>query len=156
MSRSDGRTRDLRGDLLDRLQSNAGLTSLLEDVVADASAVIRPAFSVKKWHRDPDSRDPPDTALAVSVVTASSDRENAQERVSLTVQVEHEFRAGIAPSIGVLPWADAVADEISGELTAHRPGWTARGVTGGTSEPLWNDDRNRYVAVQRFDIERHG
>lgn len=146
------RKRDLRGEVLTRLENHTELVNLLEDVGSGADAIM-PAFNLKRYRYDNKQPDPPDVALAVSVVTSSSERENAMERVNVTIQVELEFRKGIRPSIGVLPWTDAVLDEVEAVLTSHVPDWHAEGVTGGTPEPLWNEDRNRYVSVTRFDVQ---
>jgi len=48
---------------------------------------------MSRYRNDDTAPDPPETALAVSVVTGSSSRRNLKEDVNLTVQVEHEFRA---------------------------------------------------------------
>lgn len=146
------RKRDLRGEVLTRLGDHTPLVDHLQDVGSGAKAVM-PAFNLKQYRHDEEGPDPPDVALAVSVVTSSTERENAMERVNVTIQVELEFRKGIRPSIGVLPWTDAVMDEVEAVLTSHVPDWHAEGVTGGTPEPLWNEDRNRYVAVTRFDVQ---
>ena len=152
--RAQGRQRDLRGLTLDRLRNQTDLTNLLAQVVETPSDVIVPAFTLKRWRHDQQAPDPPDAAIAVSVVTGSSDRLNRLEEKNMVVQVELEFREGIKPDIGVLPWCDAVVDEISAVMTAHPDGWTAVGETGGTPEPLWDDARNRYVMAKRFDISR--
>ena len=159
--RADGRVRELRGLTLQRLQSHDELVALLEGVVDDATAVILPSFVMKQYRNDESKDDPPDTALAVSVVTASSSRRNLKEDLNLTVQVEHEFRANITPVVGgeplgLLPWHDRIADEISAVMTTQVAGWEAEGQTGGTPEPPWDDDRNRYRSVNRFDIGGNG
>ena len=159
--RADGRVRELRGLTLQRLQSHDELVALLEGVVDDATAVILPSFSMSRYRNDDTAPDPPETALAVSVVTGSSSRRNLKEDVNLTVQVEHEFRANVRPSpggvsLGVLPWHDRIADEISAVMTTQVAGWEAEGETGGTPEPLWDDDRNRYRSVKRFAIGGYG
>lgn len=159
--RADGRVRELRGLTLQRLQSHAELVALLEGVVDDASTAIKPAFAMTQYRNDDSKPDPPKTAIAVSVVTGSSSRRNLKEDVNLTVQIEHEFRANVRPSIGgeplgLLPWHDRIADEISAVMTTQVEGWQAEGETGGTPEPLWDGDRNRYRSVKRFDISGYG
>lgn len=154
--RAQDRQRDLRGLTLQRLKDHTELTDLLSEVVDSPTDVIVPRFTVRKWRNDNQAPDPPDAAIAVMMVTEFSDRRNRQEYVNQTVQVELEFRPGIKPSIGTLPWADAVGDEIEAVMTSHVEGWTAEGATGGTPEPLWNDERNRYVVAKRFDISRFG
>ena len=153
--RAQDRQRDLRGLTLQRLRDHTPLVDHLRDVGEDASVIV-PRFTVRKWRNDDNAPDPPDAAIAVMMVTEFSDRRNRQEYVNQTVQVELEFRPGVKPSIGVLPWADAVGDEIEAVMTSHVEGWTAEGATGGTPEPLWNDERNRYVLAKRFDVSRFG
>lgn len=160
-NRAGGRVRELRGLTLQRLQNHDELVALLEGVVDDASTVILPSFVMSRFRNDDAAPDPPDTALAVSVVTGSSSRRNLKEDVNLTVQIEHEFRSGLAPvvggdPVGVLPWHDRIGDEISAVMTTQVAGWEAEGETGGTPEPLWDDGRNRYRSVKRFDIGGNG
>lgn len=90
--RADGRVRELRGLTLQRLQSHDELVALLEGVVDDATAVILPSFSMSRYRNDDTAPDPPETALAVSVVTGSSSRRNLKEDVNLTVQVASTSR----------------------------------------------------------------
>lgn len=161
--RADGRIGDLRSDVLERLRTHTELTDLLEQVdgVTDASAaelpdmVIMPAFLPSLMADTTDLPDPPDVAVAVSLVTGSSARENAQERKSHTVQADSQLRPETLREQG-LAWHDEVLDEISAVLTSHVGPWIAQGETGGTPEPLWDDDKNRYRSVQRFDIEHWG
>lgn len=153
--RASGRVRDLRGSVLSRLRGHSQLAALLERAVDNAGDVIVPAATADMWHRDDQTADPPAVALAVSAVTGSSARENRQERKSLVIQTDLQIQAAALRQEG-LPWNDEILDEVSAVLTSHAAGWTARGESGGTPEPLWDEDLNRYRSVQRFDIESWG
>lgn len=159
MSQSDraiGRVRELRADILGRLRGHVPLTDRLEavDGVTEGTEVIAPAPWLGMQHRS-DTADPPAVALAVTVVTASSARENLQERTRMVVQTDLQIRTEALRGQG-LAWHDETLDEVAAVLTAHTAGWTAQGATGGTPEPLWEDQRNRYRSVQRFDIMSWG
>lgn len=163
MSRSSGRVYDLRRRVVERLNNHDPLVQLLEVVVDDASDVIVPKTRNLRWYNDDDTlqREPPEAALAVSVVTSSSDRENAQERKFFAVQTETELAFNADKSLadenyGMTPWFDQIRDEVSAVMTAHDDGWTAQGETGGTPEPLTRQDRNRYAVVQRFNVMKFG
>lgn len=146
------RTNYFRGQALDRLQANAALTDLLEKVgsVDDGASAIVPAPYLEKQHDDP-NEDPPDVAVAVSVVVSSSDRRNSQEDVNVELQTDLQVRKQTLWSLG-LAWIDKIRDAVSDEMTRHEAGWHAEGETGGTQEPLWNDDINRYHVAQRFGV----
>lgn len=155
--RAGGRVRDLRGSVLTRLRNHTALTDRLEaaDGVDAGGEMIVPAFTAQRWHDDDTAPDPPDVAVAVTVVTGSSARENRQERVNLTVQTSLQIRRRALAANGVA-WVDEIRDELAAILTSHVDGWTAQGETGGTPEPLWDDSINRYVSAQRFDMQRFG
>lgn len=154
--RAQERVRDLRGNLLRRLRDHAPLTDLLAeaDGVADGSDVIVPDPMLRIDHRR-DGRDPPSAALAVMIVTGSSERENRQSRVSLVVQTRLECREQVLDDRG-LPWLDTTADEVAAVVTSHADGWTALGASGGTPDPLWDGETNRYNLASRFDVESWG
>lgn len=150
-----GRVRDLSLEILDRLRGHAPLTDRLEqrNDIADGTDVIMPAYAAERWHHDDDNLNPPSVGLAVSTVTASSNRENFMEAKAFTIQVAVEFSRNAFRQQGPV-WIWEVLDEIEAVVTRHTPGWVADGVTGGTPEPLWDDDRGRYRAVVRFDMTR--
>lgn len=154
--RAEGRVRDLRGAVLARLRDHAPLTDRLELVesVTDGGDAVMPAFALDVQHRS-DGVEPPDVALAVMAVTGSSDRENMQERKNHVVQTKLQLRAEAMRNRGG-PWADAVLSEIAAVLTSHRDPFVARGQTGGSPDPTWNDQKRRYEMVQRFDIMHWG
>lgn len=149
-----GRVRDLRGMVLVRLRDHQPLVDLLGRATgADMTRVVVPAAIPSLYRRDPDSPAPPDVAIAVSVVTGSSQRENAQERVNLVAQTDVQLTPGALLENG-LAWHDEVLDEVSAVLTEHEGIWRAMGESGGTPEPLWDEDVDRYRSVQRFDVQR--
>lgn len=154
--RARGRTGDLRGSVLSRLREHSPLTDLLEaaETIDNGTEVIMPASVLDIQHRT-DGASPPDVALGISVVTSSSNRENRQERKNHVVQADLQLRDRALKRQGPA-WIDDISDEIAAVLTAHADGWVASGVTGGTNEPLWDEDLNRYRSVQRFDIEHWG
>jgi hypothetical protein len=154
--RATGRTRALRGVLLDRLQEHAPLVSRLERVatIDDGTTAIVPSPMLGKSHRTSEG-DPPDVAVAVGLVTGSSDRENRQERKRLIVQIEIELRERALDAQG-LAWLDELMDEASAVATAHGDGFRALGASGGTPEPIWDPERGRYVLVSRYDFESWG
>lgn len=146
------RTNYFRAQALDRLQANVALTDLLEKAgsVGDGASAIVPAPYLERQHDDPND-DPPDVAVAVSVVVSSSSRRNSQEDVNVELQTDLQVRKQTLWSLG-LAWIDEIRDAISDEMTRHEAGWHAEGETGGTQEPLWNDDINRYQVAQRFGV----
>lgn len=149
-----GRVRDLSLEILDRLRTHAPLTDRLEQRgdIADGTDVIMPAFAAERWHHD-DTDDPPSVGLAVKTVTGSSNRRNLMEAKDFTVQVAVELSRNAFRQQGPV-WIWEVLDEIEAVVTRHTPGWVADGVTGGTPEPIWDDQRGRYRAVVRFDMNR--
>lgn len=152
--RAEGRVRDLRAAALGWLQGHAPLTDRLEQVasITDGTAVIVAAPLLQMWHDD-GTDDPPDAAIGVKAVTSSSTRENMAETKSMTLQADLQVRSPTLESQG-LAWHDEIVDEISAVLTTHHPPWSADGETGGTPEALWDDQRNRYRSVRRFDYQR--
>lgn len=146
------RTNYFRAQALDRLQSDTALTDLLETAasVDDGATAIVPAPYLEKLHDDP-NEDPPDVAVAVSVVVSSSSRRNNQEDVNAELQTDLQVRKQTLWKLG-LAWIDKIRDAVSDEMTRHGAGWHAEGETGGTQEPLWNDDINRYQVAQRFGV----
>jgi len=154
--RAGGRTRDLRGELLSRLRGHAPLTDRFERVagVDDGASVIVPSPALDRSHRTTGG-EPPGVALGVRVVAESSDRENRQERVRLIGQFAVEFRERALDANGVA-WLDEINDEIGAIATAHTEAFRALGATGGTPDPVWDDDRDRYVTASRYDFERWG
>ena len=161
MSRADGRTADLRVRILDRLRDRVSLTDELANApgIDDGSDAIVPAFVANREFDPDEDTDPPGVRVAVSLVTESSTRENHAEEKSMTVQAVVNIRGGVLGSVhdGSLlniAWHDRIVDEIAGELTTHDPPWRAGGQTGGTPEPLWDADNNRYRSPLRFDIGR--
>lgn len=154
--RAEGRMRDLRGHLLSKLRAHDPLTDRLELVesIGDGADVILPAFALDIQHRE-DNAEPPAAAIGLSSIAESSDRENKQERKRHVVQSDFQIRTETMKAQGPA-WHDEVIDEISAIITTQYDGWTAIGATGGTPEPLWDGDINRYRSVQRFDIEHWG
>jgi len=155
--RADGRTRDLRGSILRRLRGHTPLTGLLADAESvtdgDGASVIVPTPRLDVQHRA-DNESAPDVALAVGIVTDSSQRENHHERKNFVVQIEVQIREQPLKWQG-LPWVDDIRDEVSAVLTTHTGGWIARGEGGGTVGVLWSEEIDRYRSAQRFDIMRH-
>jgi len=154
--RAEGRMRDLRGHYLDELRGHAPLTDRLEAVASidDGADAVLPSSAVDVQHRA-DGAEPPDAVLAVAAITENSDRENRQERKNHTVQTDLQLRSETMRARGA-PWLDEVLDEIAAVMTSHYQGWTARGATGGTPEPLWSDKIRRYRSVRRFDVMQWG
>lgn len=154
--RADGRIRALRAHYLTELRTHTPLITRLEAVesIDDGSDTIVPAFAVDIQHH-PENTEPPDAVVALSAVTKSSTRENRQERKIHVVQTDVQIRSETMRRHG-LAWHDALLDEIAAVLTSQYDGWTARGITGGTPEPLWDDALNRYRSVSRFDVEQWG
>jgi len=147
------RTTHFRSVALDRLQSHTPLTGLLEQVdgvgVGEGADYIMPSSRPRLL----DESLP--VAVLVSVVTESSERLNNHERVNATLQTDLRMTE---PTLRDqwLKWHDEVRDEISAVLTRNGEDFTAGGETGGTPEPLWNEDINKYQTVQRFDVSRFG
>lgn len=154
--RAEGRLRDLRETLLARLRSHGPLIARLEQVetVDDGTSVIMPAPILDIQHRSGGTA-PPDIALALMAVTASSIRENRQERKNHTVQTDIQIRERTLKRQGVA-WLDDLHDESAAIITSHDHEWTALGATGGTPEPLWDESLNRYRSVARYDLEHWG
>lgn len=146
----------MRKRTLERLRSHHPLLSLLELVVDDGSEIIVPQSRNLRWQQ---SDSGPDVSLGVSVVTGSSQRENARERKQMVIQVTIEAKYTVetqlaAMDYGLVPWFDRVRDEIAGLLTKHDDGWVAQGQSGGTTEPLPDQNREKYTAAVRFDVMR--
>lgn len=154
--RAEGRILDLRGHYLTALRTHTPLVTRLEEVssIDDGTDVIVPASSIDIQHRD-DALSPPDAAIAVSAVTGSSDRVNIQERKRHVVQTDFQVRSETLRSRGPA-WHDEIIDEIAAVMTSQYDGWIARGETGGTPEPAWDDEINRFKSVKRFDVEHYG
>jgi len=154
--RAEGRLRDLRDNVLDKLHNHTALTDHIERAagVDDATGVIRASPRLDMWHRS-DGMEPPDVAVGIKAVTENSSRENRQERKLHVVQSDLQMREDALRTQGVA-WPDDINDEIGAVLTSHDVGWTAGGATGGTPEPLWDEDLNRYRSVTRYDIEHWG
>lgn len=154
--RAQGRVHDLRGNLLGRLRGHAPLTDRLEAVgsIDDGADVIVPNPLLDRRHRSQDA-EPPDAALALMIVTGSSERENRQERKRLVVQADVQVREATLGRRG-LAWMDEIGDEVSAVVTSHDDGWVARGADGGTPDPLWDGNINRYRLVSRYTVESWG
>lgn len=148
-----GRLKDLRSTVLDALEGHADLTTRLEqlDTIDDGTEVIVPAFIAKQW--DEPGETPPDAFVAISAVTSSSTRINIPDEKMFTVQTVLELTKDGLLGKGIA-WHDEVLDEMAAVLTRHRPNYSAQGLTGGTPEPLWDDDVRRYRSAQRFGFRR--
>ncbi|MFC6766015.1 hypothetical protein [Natrinema soli] len=154
--RATGRVGDLRESVIDRLRSHTELVTLLEqtDDVDDATDVINPSFRLRIQNQS-DDLETPGVAIGVGVITGSSERENHHERKRLVVQTTIQLREQTFKRQGDA-WLDDVRDEVSAVLTTHASPWIARGESGGTFEPLWDENINRYASVQQFDIQNFG
>lgn len=154
--RAEGRIRDLREHSLEELQSHTPLVTRLEEVssIDDGTDKIVPASALDIQHRS-DALEPPDAAIALSAVTGSSNRVNIQERKSHVVQTDFQVRSETMRARGPA-WHDEIIDEIAAVMTSQYDGWRAMGVTGGTPEPAWDDQLNRFRSVARFDVGHYG
>lgn len=150
---ADGRVKSLRSTVLDALEAHSPLVDRLEelDSIDPAADVIVAAPHAKRWDEPGESE--PDGFVAISIATSSSSRINIPEEKTFTVQAVLELTKDGFLTQG-LAWHDEVLDEIAAVLTRHRPDYSARGQTGGTPEPLWDDEVNRYRSAQRFDFRR--
>ena len=160
MSRTGGRTADLRVRILERLRGRDSLTAELAKApgIDDGADAIQPAYLTEREF-EPGDGQPPAVRVAVSLVTESSTRDNHAEEKSMTVQAVVNIRADVLGSThdGALlniGWHDRIVDELEAELTTHDPPWRARGATGGTPEPLFDGETDRYRSPLRFDIGR--
>jgi len=151
-NRAEPRRNYFRRRALTRLQSHTPLTNRLENPssIDTGADVIVPTPYLQKQHLD--DEEPPDVAVAVSVVVSDSERRNNQDDISIEIQTDLQIRK-VTLFVEGLAWHDEIADEISSIMTEHEAGWHAGGETGGTVEPLWDDDIRRYRTAQRFAVE---
>lgn len=142
--------------MLGWLRSHRPLTDRLEDVesVDTGAAVIMPSIALSRRHRS-DSAEPPDIALAVEPFSGTVRRENRQTRKNHAGQTDLQIREQTLNRHGG-PWVHEIHDEIVAVLTEHREGWYNASVSGGTEEPEWDEDLNRWHQVARFNITHWG
>lgn len=154
--RADGRLYTIRGAALAQLRGHQPLLDLLEqsaDVPAgDAPTRIVAAPDLSVLHQS-QSSDAPGVAIGVANVTGSSQRMNAHAEKNFVVQCGLQLREQVMKSQGVA-WMDRILDEQSAVMTEHIPEWQARGTSGSTPEPVWNDKINRYQSICRYDVRR--
>lgn len=165
--RAQGRVRELRERVLERLRTHDPLVSRMATLDGteyggepygdgpysgfDPSTHIVPRLTMRRWRDDNSAPDPPGAALAVGTISTSSDRRNHKEDARFAVQVEFDVHPSAIRAMGPA-WVDAVMDECSAVLTSHDPSWNAQGESGGTLEPRWDESHGRYIAMRRYTI----
>ncbi len=137
------------------LRNSSRLLELLSQAVDDEDPkdLINPAWVARRWYDEDTPVNPPGALVLVSFVTSSSFRDNAIEEKMYTVQVEVDFSSGVGRSLRQ-GWIDEVLDEVDAVLTRHAGTWRADGKTGLTEEPIWDDNKNRFTSIERYDIVR--
>ena len=155
--RAQGRRFELKQAIMSELQDNDRLMELLNQAGTDEDPedLINPAWVARRWFDDDEPVRPPEVLVLVSFVSSTSVRDNAVEETTYTVQVEIDFSTDVAASLRQ-GWIDEVLDEVDAVMTRHTAMWNVDGKTGLTEEPVWNEDRNRFMSIERYDIVRRG
>lgn len=95
-----------------------------------------------------------DPRISVGASLDSTERENLRESSSATVRVIVDGTQDYVAANGTLGLSRLQSDVID-ELTQHRDGWRATGVTS-EEEIAWSDSLNRYLGVVEVGVADAG
>lgn len=127
-------------ELITRLKANDDITERL----GGSGGVIPVQVAAEKDDLDP--------RISVGVSTSSTERQNRLEDKTFEARVIVDGTRDYVDSnnvLGLIELLDAAADE----LTTHRNGWGAEGITS-QEEVAWADEVNRYLGVVSATFER--
>lgn len=97
-------------------------------------------------------RDDLDPRISVGVSTSSTERQNRLEDKTFEARVIVDGTREFVDENGTLALIELL-DAAADELTTHRNGWGAEGITS-QEEVAWADEVNRYLGVVSATFER--